>query len=62
MLGFLYFFQIVFFNSYYKISQTNNLEQTVESIERNIKKDNSDILFNELSLDNEVCILSLIHI
>lgn len=56
MLGFLYFFQIVFFNSYYKISQTNNLEQTVESIERNIKKENSEVLFNELSLDNEVCI------
>ena len=56
ILGFLYVFQIVFFNTYYKINQTNTLEQTVESIEKNIKKDNSDVLFNELSLNNEVCI------
>lgn len=56
ILGFLYVFQIVFFNTYYKINQTNTLEQTVESIEKNIKKDNSDALFNELSLNNEVCI------
>ena len=56
ILGFLYFFQIIFFNTYYKINQTNNLEQTVESIEKNIKKTNSELLFNELSLNNEVCI------
>lgn len=56
ILGFLYFFQIVFFNTYYKINQTNALEQTVNSIEKNIDKENADIIFNELSLNNEVCI------
>lgn len=56
ILGFLYFFQIVFFNTYYKINQTNTLEQTVNSIEKNINKENANIIFNELSLNNEVCI------
>ena len=56
ILGFLYFFQIIFFNTYYKINQTNALEQTVSSIEKNISKDDADIIFDELSLDNEVCI------
>ena len=56
MLGFLYFFQIVFFNTYYKISQTKNLEQTVSSIENNIQSEDKTEIFNELSLDNEVCI------
>ena len=56
ILGFLYFFQIVFYNTYYKINQTNALEQTVNSIEKNIDKENADIIFNELSLNNEVCI------
>lgn len=56
ILGFLYFFQIVFFNTYYKINQTNALEQTVNSIEKNIDKENANIIFNELSLNNEVCI------
>ncbi len=56
MLGFLYFFQIIFFNTYYKISQTKNLEQTVSSIENNIQSEDKTKIFNELSLDNEVCI------
>ncbi|MGM9879540.1 MAG: sensor histidine kinase [Bacilli bacterium] len=56
ILGFLYFFQIIFFNTYYKINQTNTLEQTVNSIEKNINKENAELIFNELSLNNEVCI------
>ncbi len=56
ILGFLYFFQIIFFNTYYKINQTNNLEQTVASIEKNLKKEDSDAILSELSLNNEVCI------
>ena len=56
ILGFLYFFQIVFFNTYYKINQTNNLEQTVNLIEKNIDKENAKVLLNEISLNNEVCI------
>lgn len=55
ILGFLYFFQIVFFNTYYKINQTNNLEQTVNLIEKNIDKENAKVLLNEISLNNEVC-------
>lgn len=56
ILGFLYFFQIVFFNTYYKINQTNNLEQTVNLIEKSIDKENAKVLLNEISLNNEVCI------
>ncbi|MGN0993349.1 MAG: sensor histidine kinase [Bacilli bacterium] len=56
ILGFLYFFQILFFNTYYKINQTSNLEQTVNLIEKNIDKENAKLLLNELSLNNEVCI------
>lgn len=56
ILGFLYFFQILFFNTYYKINQSRTLGQTVDSIENNIYRENADVLFDEISLNNEVCI------
>ncbi len=46
----------MFFNTYYKINRTNALEQTVSQIEKNIKEKNYDKLFNDLSMNNEVCI------
>ena len=56
ILSFLYFFQIVFFNTYYKINRTNILEQTVSQIEKNYNKKNKEEILNTLSFDNEVCI------
>ena len=56
ILSFLYFFQIIFFNTYYKINRTNVLEQTVSQIEKNYNKKNSNDTLNTLSIDNEVCI------
>ena len=56
ILSFLYFFQIVFFNTYYKINRTNILEQTVSQIEKNYNKKNNEEILNALSIENEVCI------
>ena len=56
ILSFLYFFQIIFFNTYYKINRTNILEQTVSQIEKNYNKKNREDILNSLSIDNEVCI------
>lgn len=56
ILGFLYFFQVIFFNTYYKITQTTALEQTVKQVEKNITEQNYNEIFNEISLDNEVCV------
>ncbi len=56
ILSFLYFFQIIFFNTYYKINRTNILEQTVSQIEKNYNKKNREDILNTLSIDNEVCI------
>ena len=56
MLGFLYFFQVLFLNTYYKLNQSNNLDQTINSIQNNIDKNNASTYFDNLSLNNEVCI------
>ena len=56
ILSFLYFFQIIFFNTYYKINRTNILEQTVSQIEKSYNKKNREDILNTLSIDNEVCI------
>lgn len=56
ILSFLYFFQILFLNTYYKINQSNNLESTINSIENNYKKENASDILNKISLNNEVCI------
>lgn len=56
ILSFLYFFQIVFFNTYYKINRTNVLEQAVSQIQKDYNKKNREEILNTLSLDNEVCI------
>ena len=56
ILSFLYSFQILLFNTYYKIDRTNTLEQTVSRIEESVKDDDYNEVFNTLSMDNEVCI------
>lgn len=56
ILGFLYFFQILFLNTYYKINQSNNLDSTIKTIENNYEKENASDIFNEIALNNEVCI------
>lgn len=56
ILGFLYFFQILFLNTYYKINQSNSLDATIKYIENNYEKENSIYLFDNVALNNEVCI------
>lgn len=56
ILGFLYIFQILFLNTYYKINQANVLDSTIKSIEDNYDKENAAYLFDDLALNNEVCI------
>ena len=54
ILSFLYIFQILFFNTYYRIIQASNLESTINSIKSNY--DENKYIFDEISLDKEVCI------
>lgn len=56
ILLFLYFFQILFLNTYYQINQSGNLESVITSIEKNYKNKNYEEIFNELTSNNEVCI------
>ena len=54
ILSFLYIFQILFFNTYYRVIQASNLESTINSIKSNY--DENKYIFDEISLDKEVCI------
>lgn len=56
ILLFLYIFQILFLNTYYKINQANILDSTIKDIEKSYDKDNNIEIFDDLALNNEVCI------
>ena len=56
ILSFLYVFQILFFNTYYKINRINILEQTLTTVEKNLNSKNYNTIFDDLSFENEVCI------
>lgn len=56
ILIFLYFFQILFLNSYFKMNQANNLDKTLSTIKKEFKKKDSALDLETLSENNEVCI------
>ena len=56
ILGFLYFFQFLFFNTYFKMNQNKVLKETITLIEKNIEDENAKNIIDDISLNNEVCI------
>lgn len=56
ILVFLYFFQILFLNSYYKINQANNLNNTLITIKKEFSKKDSSLDLEKLSEDNDICL------
>lgn len=56
ILSFLFFFQILFLNTYYKIDQSNMLSSAINDIEKNYSNDNIIEYLNNISLNNELCI------
>ena len=57
ILGFLYAFQILFFNSYYKYTRTNSLKDVLFNITKKSNSKNFESYLNRVSIENEVCIL-----
>lgn len=55
ILGFLFFFQILFLNTYYKINQSKVLSSAINNIETNFDTIDKTSL-EELSINNEICI------
>ena len=55
ILGILWFFQILFFNSFYKTQKTNDIKVVAEKIK---KEENENIYekINNLAFDKSVCI------
>lgn len=55
ILVFLWFFQIIFLNTYYKIDQTNTLKNSLEILVSNYGKDNYEQIYNEVAIENGIC-------
>lgn len=56
LLLFLWIFQILFLNTFYKISRTKSLNLALNTLARNYAKDNYRELFDEISVNNDICI------
>ena len=56
ILVFLYIFQVLFLNTYYKINQANILDSTIKTISDNYSQNNDFSSYDDLASDNEVCI------
>ena len=52
----LWFFQVVFLNSFYKSIKINAIKTTANSIEKSINDENIDTIISTLSENNEICI------
>lgn len=50
LLLFLWIFQILFLNTFYKISRTKSLNLALNTLARNYDKDNYRDLFDEISI------------
>lgn len=56
ILGFLWFFQIIFLNKYYELTRIHQLDQTADKIISNYKQNNFEQLFTNISFEKNVCI------
>jgi len=55
ILVFLWFFQIIFLNNYYKINQTNTLKNSLEILVSNYNKENYEKIYNDVAIENGIC-------
>lgn len=56
LLLFLWIFQILFLNTFYKISRTKSLNLALNTLSRNYDKEDYRALFDEISINNDICI------
>ena len=56
LLSFLWIFQILFLNTFYKISRTKTLNLALSNLEKNYDNEDYRILFDEISANNDICI------
>ena len=56
ILAFLWAFQVLFLNSFYKKEKTNEIKSVADKIEEVQNEENFDSILNDLSFDKEVCI------
>ena len=56
LLLFLWIFQILCLNTYYKIARTKTLNIALNNLTKNYAEDNYRDLFDEISLNNDICI------
>ncbi len=56
ILGILWFFQIIFFNSFYRTQKTNDIQVVADKIKRNEANENLEEVINDLAFDKGVCI------
>ena len=56
ILAFLWTFQVLFLDSFYKKEKTNEIKKVAETIKDNQKSENFSQIINDLSFDKEVCI------
>lgn len=55
ILVFLWFFQIVFLNLYYKSEQTRTLKNSLEKITESYKNNTYEEVYNEVAIENGIC-------
>lgn len=56
LLLFLWIFQILFLNTFYKISRTKSLNLALNTLSRDYGRDNYRHLFDEISINNDICV------
>ena len=56
ILAFLWTFQVLFLDSFYKKEKTNDIKKVASIIKENQNSSNFNQIINDLSFDKEVCI------
>ncbi|MBR3841076.1 MAG: HAMP domain-containing histidine kinase [Erysipelotrichales bacterium] len=55
-IAFLWFFQILFLNEFYKMTKINEIKQSAITIEKSINLENADDILKELAYKRDLCI------
>ena len=56
ILGFLWIFQVLFFNQYYRYAKTLDIKEMASLISKNYNNNNLEGIINTAAYDNEVCV------
>ena len=57
VLTFLWLFQVIFLNSYYKAVKTRELKEVGTTLKKNKNLDNLDVIIDDISYDKSTCVL-----